>query len=179
MLLHRELPAINELISVINRFHLKENMKNTWKWKATPDDNFKTKKAYDILSNSAAPAQAGTAARSLLNRILSKIPPIKSSAMAWRLLQDRLPTRVNLAKRNILPQTGNVNCPFCNRLSETAAHLFVKCNVSTNMWLECYKWLGVATAGHNQISNHFLAYSGLLLGKKGNMFAINLWTCIV
>lgn len=118
-------------------------------------------------------------ASSILGRIWSKISPLKTSAMAWRLIQHRLPTRVNLMKRNILPQNCNTNCLFCNLKPETAAHIFIECNVSSKIWYACYNWLSVLGAGHIQISLHFLSHSSILVGKKGNTFATSLWICIV
>jgi len=51
---------------------------------------------------------------------------------AWRLLFDRLPTRVNLARREI--QVGNMCCPLCSGDIETAQHLFSTCRVAQNIW---------------------------------------------
>lgn len=153
--------------------------KFVWKWKASSDNCFKTSKAYDILTSLVATTQSGPAVRESLNQIWSKIPPIKSLAMAWRLLQDRLPTSANLVTRNILPQNGNVSCPFCNLHPETANHLFFECNVSSKIWYACCNWMGVSTAVHSRIAGHFGSFSGLLLGKKGNMISISLWTSVV
>jgi len=50
---------------------------------------------------------------------------------AWRLLLDRLPTRVNLVRRGI--QVGNVCCPLCSEGVETAQHLFSTCRVAQSL----------------------------------------------
>lgn len=92
--------------------------------------------------------------------------------MAWRLLQDRLPTKSNLVKRNILPQSGDLNCPLCNSSPESAAYLFLECGKSIDIWYACFKWFGVDTVCHNQIEAHFNSFLGILDRKKGSLVAI-------
>nr|GEV37103.1 RNA-directed DNA polymerase, eukaryota [Tanacetum cinerariifolium] len=48
--------------------------------------------------------------------------PIKINIFAWKLCLDRLPTRVNLAKRNVA--VASLLCPLCDSGREDAAHLF-------------------------------------------------------
>jgi len=46
---------------------------------------------------------------------------------AWRLLLDRLPTRLNLARRWV--QLVNMLCPLCLDGDESTDHLFNTCRV--------------------------------------------------
>lgn len=141
--------------------------------------NSKTKKAYKIMSSPSSMVARDPIDTLILKLIWSKISALKTSAMAWKLVQDRLPTRMNLMKRNILPQNGNINGPLCNLHPVTVAHLFIECIVTSKIWYACYNWLGTLGADHFQISRHFLSFFGILSGKKSNIFASSLWTCIV
>jgi len=47
---------------------------------------------------------------------------------AWRLLLDKLPTRVNLVKRDM--HLTNMLCPLCQEGEETSQHLFGTCKVA-------------------------------------------------
>lgn len=58
-----ELSVIDEPMSVINKFHLKKFTKDTWKWEASQDDNFKMKKAQLIV-----PLFTESRVRSLLSK---------------------------------------------------------------------------------------------------------------
>nr|GEZ51102.1 RNA-directed DNA polymerase, eukaryota [Tanacetum cinerariifolium] len=49
--------------------------------------------------------------------------PIKINIFAWKVYLDRLPTRVNLAKRNVA--VASLLCPLCDSGMEDAAHLFL------------------------------------------------------
>lgn len=162
----RDSQVIDNLLSLVNRFQLQENLADPWKWRASTDASFKTKKMYDILSSEAAATPSEPTTCRFLHRIWSKLSLIKSSAMAWRLLQDRLPTRVNLATRHILPQSGTASCLLCDSASESANHLFFGCCVSLKIWTTCFKWLDISTTPHFKTSRNFMAFSGQLLGKK-------------
>ncbi|KAJ0550175.1 putative reverse transcriptase zinc-binding domain-containing protein [Helianthus annuus] len=58
--------------------------------------------------------------------------PIKVNFLIWRLAMDRLPTLVNLAKRN--NQLDSLMCKFCGESEETSEHLFVSCGLSQYVW---------------------------------------------
>jgi len=65
-------------------------------------------------------------------RLLSRLKIAPSVIIcAWRLLLDRLPTTVNLARRGL--QVGNVCCPLCSDGVETAQHLYSTCRVAQSV----------------------------------------------
>nr|GEV95460.1 RNA-directed DNA polymerase, eukaryota [Tanacetum cinerariifolium] len=65
--------------------------------------------------------------------------PIKINIFAWKLCLDRLPTRVNLAKRNVA--VASLLCPLCDSGMEDAAHLFFRCDMSKDvMFLVSHWW---------------------------------------
>ena len=49
--------------------------------------------------------------------------PSKVSFFVWRLIKDRLPTRVNLRRRNV--EINDPTCPFCTNQEEDATHVFL------------------------------------------------------
>ena len=49
--------------------------------------------------------------------------PSKVATFAWRLLKDRLPTKVNLRRRKL--ELDDFLCPFCRSREESAVHLFL------------------------------------------------------
>ena len=51
--------------------------------------------------------------------------PSKASFFAWRLIQDKLSTKINLKRRNV--EINDAICPFCRDNEEDAAHLFFSC----------------------------------------------------
>ncbi|MCI16813.1 hypothetical protein A2U01_0037957 [Trifolium medium] len=59
--------------------------------------------------------------------------PLKVSVLALRLLRNRLPTKHNLAVRNIISQESQFCVTGCGGL-ETAQHLFLSCPVFAPLW---------------------------------------------
>ena len=49
----------------------------------------------------------------------------KASIFAWRLIKDRLPTKSNLHRRQVVLEDSL--CPFCKIREEDASHIFLEC----------------------------------------------------
>jgi len=59
---------------------------------------------------------------------------------AWRILLDRLPTRLNLTRRGV--QLVNLLCALCLDGDESTDHLFNTCRVVQQVWDQCDRWIG-------------------------------------
>ena len=70
--------------------------------------------------------------------------PAKSSVFAWRLIRDRLPTKLNLGRRQVV--VNDTLCPFCSNNEEEAAHLFFNCSKILPLWWESLSWINIVTA---------------------------------
>lgn len=57
----------------------------------------------------------------------------KISFMLWRVFNDRLPTKVNLHKRHIQLQEGDLNCVLCNESEEDLSHMLFSCIIAQHM----------------------------------------------
>ncbi|KAM0045230.1 putative reverse transcriptase zinc-binding domain-containing protein [Helianthus debilis subsp. tardiflorus] len=67
--------------------------------------------------------------------------PLKCNVFAWRAELERLPTRVELRKRNI--PIPDVVCPVCALGEETTMHLFTACSLATSIWSRVSRWCKV------------------------------------
>lgn len=67
--------------------------------------------------------------------------PSKVVAFAWKVLLNRIPTKVNLRVRNILPLDGSEMCVLCNRREETCVHLFIHCDFANSVWRRVMTWV--------------------------------------
>jgi len=89
--------------------------------------------------------------------IWHKQVPLKVSIVVWRLLKDKLPTRTNLLRRDIVQAKG-ATCVLGCGLVESAAHLFLHCQVFGSLWRHIMTWIGVAGVDPHSISEHFLQF---------------------
>ena len=97
--------------------------------------------------------------------------PAKSAVFAWRLIKDRLPTKINLRRRQVM--VNDMLCPFCKIKEEEAAHLFFNCSNILPLWWESLSWVNLATALPQNPRDHYLQHgNGTADGKKSTR-----WKC--
>ncbi|KAH1228052.1 hypothetical protein GmHk_10G028135 [Glycine max] len=92
--------------------------------------------------------------------------PAKSLVFAWRLIRDRLPTRMNLRRRQVV--INEVQCPFCGDVEEEVAHLFFNCKKILPIWWESLSWIGLATALPQNPRDHYLQHMAALQGESNS-----------
>jgi len=105
--------------------------------------------------------------------------PQKVSIVAWRLLQDRLPTKINLQRRGIAQVTDTRCVSGCGK-EETTSHLFLHCHVFGAIWQHIRSWIGVSGADTDNVTDHiqqFIHYSGYT--KACRSFLQLLWLMCV
>jgi len=91
-----------------------------------------------------------------------KVVPLKVNIFVWRLFLNRLATKVNLHKRNVL-EDSNVECTVLCGKEENRDHLFFQCDHYGRLWLMISNWLGIVTVLSGDLHthvNHFCALRG-------------------
>ncbi|GKE58817.1 RNA-directed DNA polymerase, eukaryota, reverse transcriptase zinc-binding domain protein, partial [Tanacetum coccineum] len=68
----------------------------------------------------------------------NKIAPAKININSWRVLNKRLPTRINLYRRGV--DLDSIRCLICDEDVETEDHVFVSCKIAADTWKEVAKW---------------------------------------
>ena len=112
-LFDNEIDMAVSFLADVARSTIQAHKGDQWEWKADPSGQYTAKSAYYALWEEL------------------KLPP-KFAVFAWRLIRDRLPTRVNLQRRHI--QVEDSTCPFCSREEESAGHLFFQCGKIIPIW---------------------------------------------
>ena len=107
---------------------------------------------YQILTNQVDHSRDG-----LVDLVWHQQVPLKVLIMAWRLLQDRLPTKINLVRCKILQQDAARCVAGCDH-DETTSHLFIHCGLFSSLWQHIKSWLGVAGADPRNIGDHLMQF---------------------
>jgi hypothetical protein len=92
--------------------------------------------------------------------------PSKVIAFAWKVLWNRIPTKVNLALRGIQVDGGRVDCGHCIGKEEVASHLFLTCDFAFEVWTKIGRWLGFTIVLPNNLFTLFEYFVGAALNKK-------------
>ncbi|GKV25095.1 hypothetical protein SLEP1_g34588 [Rubroshorea leprosula] len=128
-----------ELHNMIQRVQTSQGCMDSWEWTHSKDGQYSTKSAYAILAKEEREATEITT----FSRIWNSVLPNKISAFNWQLLQDRIPTKMNLLTRGIIKDIQDCKCGICGEEEEDTKHLFLKCNMVRWLWTACAKWWGI------------------------------------
>lgn len=113
-------------------------------WRLEEDWCFSVKSAYEKLDGLVLVDELVAEEEKLVFSQIWKSPaPLKVVAFSWKLLLDRIPTRVNLHVRNVLPSEAPLACVLCGNGVETSNHLFLHCSVASRVWMNVMKWLEI------------------------------------
>ena len=83
--------------------------------------------------------------------------PNKVAFFVWRLMRDRLPTKLNLTRRNI--DINDTLCPFCTEKEEDAGHLFFSCHQIRQIWWESLSWINMVGPFSQHPRQNFMQHS--------------------
>jgi hypothetical protein len=128
------------------------NASDSWLWKTTNSESFSVREAYLSLTSRVdeIATEEGHA-----DFIGIKSVPLKVSVFAWHFLADRLPTKDNLIRREIM----SVGCQFCSLACGcvvSLSYLFFVCEGFLRMWCGVRNRLGIQGALLNSAFSHAL-----------------------
>jgi len=104
---------------------------------------------------------------------------LKIVLFAWRLFQDRLPTKDNLFRRHIIDADSRTCVSGCGSL-ETSPHLLLHCNTFGSVWHFIYRWLGISSATPYSVTDHFSLFILAAGGAKARQSIMQvLWFATV
>lgn len=135
-----ELELSTQLSTFLHTFVPKPNVHDSWVWNANPEGIFTVCSAYICLQGSELSFRDDVCLNLWSTRGSSNVV-----AFAWRVLHDRIQTRSNLRRRQVIHSVQEARCPFFLQCEESTIHLLFLCPVAWNIWMACYKWLGFST----------------------------------
>ena len=101
-------------------------------WPHTNIGDYQVKTAYDLLTQTNSPNNH-QGCQTKFWKQLWKLPiPHKIITFTWKLLQDALPLKAEIAKRGI---NCNQLCQLCQLDNETSEHLFIHCHFARAVWI--------------------------------------------
>jgi hypothetical protein len=95
------------------------------------------------------------------------------------MLLDRIPTKINLAKRSLLGEDVSKRCVFCDRGDESATHLFIHCEWVSKVWRKVMCWLNFSFIMPPNLFIHALCWTREVGAKKLRRGAWLIWHAVV
>jgi len=115
---------------------------DSWVWKDGEGLSYTVNSAYNRLRRGREGENA------IVFKQLWRCKALPSALVtAWRVLENKLATRVNLEKRGIAVESPL--CSLCRVEVESNNHLCFECRFVWLVWSRCFAWLGVQFVSHN------------------------------
>jgi hypothetical protein len=97
-----------------------------WRWSLEELGVFTVKSAYNRLEGFVLMEDKWRDQEKRVFESLWENPaPSKVVAFVWKVLLDRIPSKVNLAMRHVIPLEGSTMCTLCALREETSLHLLL------------------------------------------------------
>ncbi|GAU40270.1 hypothetical protein TSUD_60610 [Trifolium subterraneum] len=130
-------------LEVLEGFRWSEGI-DLWGWCPENGGDFSVKSAYVQLAKLILVEDRVTISEERVFKSMWKSSaPSKVIGLAWKLLHDRLPTRRNLAYRNVIPLDVSRDCVLCVGVEESSIHLYLHRDFAAAVWFEVFRWLGL------------------------------------
>jgi hypothetical protein len=149
-------------------------------WRPEQGGDFKVKYTYDLVTNLITERNLIHQDHELGFKVMWKcMAPSKVSGFVWMVLHDRVPTRENLFRRQIIEANGDRRCVFYGDSTETAPHLFIYCTFILQVRERVLTWLGLSfMLPHNILS--LLSYVATTSGsKRVRQSLVTIWCAVM
>ena len=125
--------SVRECSALLNNVILQDNIQDSWKWLLDPLHGYSVRGTYRFLTSGDDLVVGGAN-----NNVCHKLVPSKVSLFAWRVLQNKILTRLNLVRSHVLQPNDNLCVGGCGTI-ETVDHLFIGCDIFDTVWyLVCH-----------------------------------------
>ncbi|GAU27943.1 hypothetical protein TSUD_146580 [Trifolium subterraneum] len=145
---------------------------DVWQWRPDPIQGYSVRGVYQLLTSHPLVGEDV-----FDDLIWHRHVPLKVSILAWRLLCDRLPTRVNLASRGIITLDVQSCVAGCADI-ESAQHLFISCGTFGSLWSSVRSWLGVHSVDPHSVADHFLQFTFSAGGLRARFLQLIWLLCV-
>nr|GEU77836.1 RNA-directed DNA polymerase, eukaryota [Tanacetum cinerariifolium] len=89
---------------------------------------------------------------------------VKVNIFAWKMFLNRLPTRSNLAKRNVVIESES--CPLCDSAQEDVTHVFFSCTLVKDLTRLICRWWNLEAHSFSSYAEWLSWLNSLRLGSK-------------
>ncbi|GJT62657.1 RNA-directed DNA polymerase, eukaryota, reverse transcriptase zinc-binding domain protein [Tanacetum coccineum] len=111
--------------------HVSSNQRDRWIWTGDGDGIYSVKCGRKLIDK-------GTLCLDTHATRWLKEMPTKVNIFLWRMLLNKLPTRMNLMNRGITMQSNQ--CGICDTWDETVNHLMLHCDLDRDVWALIGRW---------------------------------------
>ncbi|KAL8482942.1 hypothetical protein ACS0TY_025841 [Phlomoides rotata] len=154
---------------------LKNNLVDDWSWDRDKTRAYSVKTAYEVLAENN---REDNTSLDKLKIVWNKSVPTKIASFSWKVLQDRIPSILNLLKRGSYNPFYSKYCKTCGNEDEDTDHIFFDCTAAKSVWFRVHHWLGHSYRNTTKGQEHLEEFTSLFenhLRQVGNL----VWQCTI
>ncbi|GKU98577.1 hypothetical protein SLEP1_g11563 [Rubroshorea leprosula] len=162
--------AAKELQKTMEKVIISLGSADRWEWIQSTDGEYSTATAYAIVAKQRREAEEAK----MYKRVWNPSLPTKVAAFNWKVLLDRIPTKLNLFKCGVIKDEEERKCVLCEEEEEDSNHLLLNCKIVKWLWKACANWWGITVELQKECwktFQHFGAWTKNSQKRKG-------WDCI-
>jgi hypothetical protein len=153
---------------------------DSWVWKPDREGGFSVNSCYKLLLNLFyGEVPLNEVEKVIFREIWRSKAPAKVLAFSWTMLLDRIPTKINLAKRRIVGVEDSKRCVFCEDGDESVTHLFLHCVWVSRVWREVMRWLDFTFITPPNLFIHAICWTRGVGTKKLRKAGWLIWHAVV
>jgi hypothetical protein len=157
----------SELEGLLSTIVLQEGAADEFCWVQDEEQDFSVRGCYKFLRNLQVRDDFEDDLLTAVQQLWSTSVLLKVLLFGWRLLHDRMPTRVELWRKGVLNDVQQQTCVFCCHEFESSSHLFAVCAKTKMIWDKIFMWLNwKATDWYDHVLENFLQFNTFCRGKK-------------
>nr|GEX54224.1 RNA-directed DNA polymerase, eukaryota [Tanacetum cinerariifolium] len=149
--------ALESLKDITVAEKLQSSVVASWVCDLNGDGTFRVKDVRNVLDECFLP-KADVSTRWV------KFVPIKINIFAWKVVLDRLPTRVNLVNKNVAMES--VLCPLCVADLEDTSHLLFNCSLARDVTRLVCRWWNLGVHSFSSYANWLDWFKYFRIGSK-------------
>ncbi|CAI8603341.1 unnamed protein product [Vicia faba] len=153
------------LIELLTNLKPGINVSDSVKWWPNVDGQFSVKSCYSFLRDKELEDAVEPTALASINRIWRTDIPSKLKVFGWRVIFNRLPTKDQLVKRDIIHSDIDKLCALYLNVDKYLDHLLFNCIVSKKVWCKIFVWLELQNMEELEGIYHFNQFIQAVSGK--------------
>ena len=163
---------MDQLCQALHEVRMDLGEADRWIWKVGGIQTFSVNSAYSLVRRDCEVD---------FSPIFSKLWSCKvvSSAffIAWRVLENKIATRINLERRGVLVESSL--CCLCGNEETSYRHMFFDCSFACAGLCFCFKWLEVSFVSHIDPMSNFSQFRMSLSSESINDVWSTIWDGVV
>ncbi|XP_058771314.1 uncharacterized protein LOC131644746 [Vicia villosa] len=159
-----------ELMEILGGISPSEGVADSMKWWPNMEGCFTVKSCCSLMRARQLEEDVEANKLAAINWVLDSAVSSKIKVFGWRFFLNRLPSKDQLVRRNVLHREEDKMCVMCSGDYEDLAHLCFLCPFAKNMWNSIGTWLDImledSVVGHFHLAHFLQVLKGRMKRKK-------------